>query len=288
MKNLSVAIIGAGKVGSAFAFSLNKKKVNIVAIVDKDLKKAKKLASSVKAKHFTTDVLEIPEETNLFIIAVQDRFIRDVSQNLSKAFSRFEGKFAFHTSGSLTSEELKELKNSGCNVFSLHPNFSFGSKKIKKALVDFNQCVFAIESDSKISVRFAIDFCKMMKWDYLILDKSQKSIYHSLAVILSNYTVTQFYQIEKYLGKKAVKSYLNLLLSTIQNIQNSGVKDALTGPILRGDVETVSKNLFALKNLNAELKSIYKNFGILTLELARDKIDNLTFQKLKQILSDEN
>jgi predicted short-subunit dehydrogenase-like oxidoreductase (DUF2520 family) len=125
-----------------------------------------------------------------------------------------------------------------------------------------------------------------MKWDYLILDKSQKSIYHSLAVILSNYTVTQFYQIEKYLGKKAVKSYLNLLLSTIQNIQNSGVKDALTGPILRGDVETVSKNLFALKSLNEELKSIYKNFGILTLELARDKIENLTLQKLKQLLSE--
>lgn len=285
MKKLSVAIIGAGRVGSAFALALKKRKVRIVSVVDKNLIKAKKLASSLKSDHFTSEISNIPEETNLFIIAVQDRFIKKVSSKLSQSFQDLKGKFAFHTSGALTSEELSDLKNSGCTVFSLHPNFSFASEKRENKFINFDKCVFAIESDSKIAKKFAIDFCKMMEWDYLIINKNQKPVYHALAVILSNYTVTQFYQIEKHLGKKAVNSYLNLLLSTIQNIQNSGVKNALTGPVIRGDVETVIKNIQSLKNLNSELKTIYKSFGILTLELIGDKLDKKTLQKLKQILS---
>lgn len=285
MKNLSVAIIGAGKVGSAFAISLRKKRIKITSIIDKNYKKAKTLAAKVKANHYSKKISEIPEKTNLFIISVQDRFIKEVSQELSKNFSDWKGKFAFHTSGSLNSDELIDLARKGCNVFSFHPNYSFASDYFKDNLINFNESVFAIETDSKISKRFAIDFCKKMNWDYIILKKDQKPIYHAFAVILSNYTVTQFFQIKKYLGNKAVKAYLNLLLSTIQNLKNLGVKNALTGPVIRGDVLTIKRNLTSLEDLNEDLKLIYKSFGLLSLELVEQKLDKQTFQEIKKLFS---
>jgi predicted short-subunit dehydrogenase-like oxidoreductase (DUF2520 family) len=286
MKKISVAIIGAGRVGTAFALSLKRKKIKIISVVDRSLRKAKELSIKVKAENFTTKISEISSEANLFIIAVQDSHIKEIATELSRLNFNWEENFAFHTSGALTSEELSELEKVGCKVFSLHPNFSFVSNFFSNEILDFNKSVFAIESDSKTSKKFAINFCKMMNWEFLVLRKNQKPIYHSLAVILSNYTVTQFHQIEKYLGKKAVKSYLNLLLSTIQNIQNFGVDKSLTGPISRGDVLTVKKNLEALGTLHNELKIIYKKFGLLTLEIVKKKIDVSNFQEFQKVLSD--
>lgn len=285
MKKLSVAIIGAGKVGTAFAFALKNQGIKINTIVDRSAKKARELYRKVKAKQFTTKLSEISEETNLFIISVQDRFIKEISYELAQKNFNWKDKFAFHTSGALTSEELNELEKVGCNVFSLHPNFSFVTNDIPLKILDFNQSVFALETSSKISKNFAIDFCRKMKWEFFILKKEQKEIYHSLAVLLSNYTVTQFHQIEKIFDKKALKSYLNLLLSTIQNIQNFGVEKALTGPISRGDILTVYKNLEALGKLNDELKIIYKKFGLLTLDLVKDRIAKMEFNELEKILS---
>ncbi|MGB9665449.1 MAG: Rossmann-like and DUF2520 domain-containing protein [Ignavibacteria bacterium] len=285
MKKLSVAIIGAGKVGTAFALALKHKRIKIISIVDRSAKKARELSKYVKAQQFTTKISEISEKADLFIISVQDRYIKEVSYELSQNNFNWKEKFAFHTSGALTSDELKELEKVGCNVFSLHPNFSFVSNFIPFEILNFNKSVFALETSSKISKRFAIDFCKKMNWEFFVLKKEQKEIYHSLAVLLSNYTVTQFYQIEKVLGRNAVKSYLNLLLSTIQNIQNFGVEKALTGPISRGDILTVRKNLEALDNLNDELKIVYKKFGILTLEIVKNKIDKIEFDELEKILS---
>lgn len=284
MKNLKVAIIGTGKVGTAFALDFTKKKIKVIALIDKNSKKARSLARKINCNVFSSDISDIPEEVNLFVIAVQDRFIHEVAQSLSNALININNKYAFHTSGALTSAELKNLSEKGCNVFSLHPNFSFVSNaSSNQKLIEFDECLFAIESPSKKAFSFAKNFCNELGYKFIKIDAEQKILYHIFSVIISNYTVTQFYQIEKYFGKKAIKSYINLLKSTIQNIEKSGVKKSLTGPIIRGDLYTIQKHLKLLSKLDRNLKEIYSNFGQLTTKMLEPDLDRKSFNKLKKI-----
>lgn len=283
LKNLKVAIIGLGKVGTTLALDFTRKKIKIVALVDRDLKSASSLARKIKTRISSNKISDIPIETNLFVITVQDRFISEIDQILSKTFSNFRNKYVFHTSGALTSEELKFLKRKGCNVFSLHPNFSFvWNNASMHKLIDLNGCMFTIESKSKKAILFAEKFCKKLGYEFIKINTEQKTLYHILSVMISNYTVTNFYQVEKYFGKNAIKSYLYLLKSTIRNIEEFGVKNSLTGPIVRGDLITIQKHSEMLSKIDRNLKDIYLKSGKLTLEMIYQDLDKKSVSKLKK------
>lgn len=286
MKNLRTAIIGAGKVGTALALDFCRKKLNIAAVIDKNLKKAKELAKQTKAEIYSNKISDIPEEVNLFVIAVQDRFIQDAAKNLAKSFRSLKGKFAFHTSGALTSKELKPLAEKGAKTFSLHPNFSFVSGNLRnQKIVKFIEAVFALESDSKLTIKFAERFCRKMKYDFIHVNSKQKVLYHLFSVIISNYMVTEFYLIEKHFGRQMKKSYLNLLKSTIQNIEKFGITKSLTGPIIRDDFGTIQKHLKILSEINPFLKDIYIKFGKLTIEFIEQRIKKQPSEELKKLFN---
>ncbi len=97
--------------------------------------------------------------------------------------------------------------------------------------------------------------------------------------------MTKFYQIEKHLGKKFIKSYLNLLKSTIQNIEDYGVKKALTGPILRQDFQTIQKHIVTLHHLDENLNDAYKKFGQLTISLIEKNLDSISLNKFKKLFN---
>lgn len=284
MKKLNVAIIGAGKIGTAFALDFFRKKIKIVAVIDKDIQKAKKLSQKIRSDKYSDKIADIPSVANLFVIAVQDRFIKDVGKDLSKSFSHFKGKTAFHTSGALGSDELISLEKKGCLVFSMHPNFSLVSvEPEKQKFVKFHQSIFAIESKSKKAISFAKFLCDMLGYEFIKISSDKKVLYHILSVLISNYTVSKFLMVEKYLGKKFLKSYLNLLKSTVQNIEELGSKKSLTGPIARVDIETIKKHLKVLSTVNDQLLGIYRNFGFVTIERIKDQIGEEATKELIKI-----
>ncbi len=286
MKNLKVAIIGAGKVGAAIASDFYEKGINIEAIIDKEKTKAKRLAQKVGSKIHSNQLSKIPSSVNLFIISVQDRFIFEVAKDLAKTFSNLIGKYALHTSGALSSEDLNPLKEKNCEVFSLHPNFSFRSINTSRhSLIKFNECVFAIESNSRKAIAFAKKLCKNLNYEFIELKPEQKLLYHIFSVIISNYTVTDFYQVEKFLGKKFIKSYINLLKSTIQNIEEFGVKKSLTGPIIREDIKTIEKHLSFLSKIDKNLIEVYKKFGQLTIKMIENDLKKETKNELKKLFN---
>lgn len=286
MKNLKVAIIGAGKVGAAIASDFYEKRIHIEAIIDKEKTKAKRLAQKVGSSIYSDHFSSIPSSVNLFIISVQDRFVFEVAKDIANIFSNLEGKFAFHTSGALSSEELNPLKEKNCEIFSLHPNFSFLSNNTsKQSLIKFNECVFAIESNSRKAIAFAKKLCKILDYEFIELKSEQKLLYHIFSVIISNYTVTEFYQVEKFFGKKLIKSYIKLLKSTIQNIEEFGANKSLTGPIIREDIQTIQKHLSSLSKIDKNLMELYKKFGQLTIKMIENDLKKGTRNNLKKLLS---
>ena len=77
-----------------------------------------------------------------------------------------------------------------------------------------------------------------------------------------------------------------MIEGTLSNIEKTGTIEALTGPIVRGDVETVEKHVEEIGVKQPELLPLYKSFGFYTIDIAsnRGAISESCTQKLKKLM----
>lgn len=101
-----------------------------------------------------------------------------------------------------------------------------------------------------------------------------KAGYHAAAAMVSNFTVTLYDAARRVAEQNrmapdsAARIYLPLLRGTVRNLEAQEPVAALTGAIRRGDAETVSAHLRALRS--NELRRLYVELGKATLRLARE------------------
>lgn len=101
--------------------------------------------------------------------------------------------------------------------------------------------------------------------------ESQRVLYHAAAVFASNFVDVVFAEGVRQLRrlgwseKEAVAALLPLLDGAVANIHATGPVGALTGPIRRGDADTVRRHLEALEN-----PELYRMLGSIALEIAKE------------------
>jgi predicted short-subunit dehydrogenase-like oxidoreductase (DUF2520 family) len=86
--------------------------------------------------------------------------------------------------------------------------------------------------------------------------------------------------------KTALAALEPLVRATIDNVTAMGPEKALTGPIARGDCETVARHLEALAKCPPDLVNLYRTAGLWTVQLAKRKgtIDEETVEALRELL----
>jgi predicted short-subunit dehydrogenase-like oxidoreductase (DUF2520 family) len=125
----------------------------------------------------------------------------------------------------------------------------------------------------------------------LVGDKD-KALYHAAAVIASNYLVAvedMAVQVLVEAGfdqESALGALQPLISGTVNNVREHGTTNALTGPIVRGDVETVRAHVEALRPLPGGELELYCALGRHTLQIARrrESLDAETIAALGEVL----
>jgi predicted short-subunit dehydrogenase-like oxidoreductase (DUF2520 family) len=81
-----------------------------------------------------------------------------------------------------------------------------------------------------------------------VVHDDHRVAYHAAAAIASNHVVALLGSAERVAASAGVplEAYLELVRATIDNIEDLGVVDALTGPVARGDWETVARHREAI------------------------------------------
>jgi predicted short-subunit dehydrogenase-like oxidoreductase (DUF2520 family) len=67
----------------------------------------------------------------------------------------------------------------------------------------------------------------------------------------------------------ARKAFRPLLTATLDNIDRKGIVSSLTGPIARGDLETLKKHMKSMERRVPELLPLYMSLGRMTADVAR-------------------
>jgi predicted short-subunit dehydrogenase-like oxidoreductase (DUF2520 family) len=274
MKKPRVALVGMGALGTALAEALPRAGYNIDEVI---LHHSASRASRRRARGVAARVSR-PEEAllkaQLVIFCVPDGQIAIAARSL--AGRDWNGKSALHTSGALLSSELIRLRRQGAAVGSMHPMNTF----VLGVKADFHAIPFAIEGDKR-AVSAARALAGALGGNPFVIAPKNKVLYHALGSFSSPLLVALLAAAES-VGKAAgIKDSrqltANIVRKTLENYLAHGAGAAFSGPLRRGDVNTVRKHLRALKKLPAA-RAVY-------LALARSAAEELPAGKgIKELL----
>ncbi len=255
---MRLGFIGAGAVGTALGVFLRAKGSDVIGYYSKTYDHALSAAKRVNALAYP-HLDELLDACDCIIVSVNDDSISDVSKALSIC-KGLQGKVVVHTSGAMNEEPLLPLKKKGAYVGSLHPLQSFAD--LDSAVNDLSTSYFALEGDFPEAFHQWINgLCIKI----IPLMAHQKTQYHMAAVIASNYLVSVLaFAVDEMqeigVDRDTAQAMLApLIQGASRNVLTIGVDKALTGPIVRGDAETVRKHLYLL---SGEKKKLYQLLGL--------------------------
>lgn len=285
---MKIGFIGAGKVGTSFGIYLKLHKQIIHGYYSRSYESAQKAAELTDSKA-EKEIEKLVDNSDIIIISTNDNEIPKVCNVLVDEDFLKEGKILIHMSGAASSKILKRVKEKKCYIYSLHPLQAFAD--VNKAVKDLKDTVFSLEGDEE-KMSIIEDILNSTGNNYFKIASEQKEIYHATACVVSNYLVTlidyglslfQAIGINKDEGYKALYP---LIEGSIKNIYQLGTAKALTGPIARGDNETITKHITALNKILPDSLKLYNLLGLKTLDLASEEKlkDKEKIIKLENIL----
>lgn len=277
-----VAIIGAGRLGTSLGRALAKKGYPILWIADRKPAAARESRRIIGQGRATSDIARAGE-AGIIVLSVPDEEIERVARRLARTSGVWRGKVVLHTSGILSADVLAALRPKGAFCASFHPVQSFPRKDLPP--VHFKDIVIALEGD-EAALPAAKRLVRSLGARALLLQARDKIFFHAACSMASNLFVPLFEMARTLLRRigikdaRAVRVLLPLVEGTLQSLKHFDGADALTGPISRGDVETVKKHLEALKRYPAARRA-YQALGAEAVRFARKK--GLPSGKLKTL-----
>jgi predicted short-subunit dehydrogenase-like oxidoreductase (DUF2520 family) len=247
-----VAIVGAGNLGTALGLALKYAGYAIEAVIARSgrasLQRARRLAKQVGAKA-STDLSAVRAEVIWF--CVPDAEIARAARSLEGGVD-WKGRVALHSSGALSSDELAGLRKRGAVVASVHPLMTFvrGSRPLLAGVP------FAIEGDAA-AVRVVRRVVRKLGGSAYSIRKQDKAAYHAWGTFASPLLTALLATTEEVAAlagvhrKAARQRMIPILQQTLANYAAFGAAGAFSGPIVRGDVDTVKRHLRVLRGASA-------------------------------------
>jgi predicted short-subunit dehydrogenase-like oxidoreductase (DUF2520 family) len=287
----SFAIVGSGKVGTSLGWFLSRRGYPLVGIAGRNRETAEAAARLVGTDVFTDRAWEITPRAEVVFITTPDGAISGTCEELLKNDGFKENAVVLHCSGSLPSTILSFGEKGRYHTGSLHPLQSFAA--FKTDWNPFRGIIAAVEGDAE-AIAVAREMANDLGATPLEIRTEAKSLYHAAAVVASNYLVSLMDLSLRLMadagisGKNAIDVLYPLVRGTLSNIEEVGIPEALTGPIARGDVETVTDHLTKMATATPDLIPIYKSLGRHTIKLALDKktVSQSAAKKLREILKE--
>lgn len=239
-RRMSIALIGAGPVGTAIAVQSKGRGHRIVAIVSRRASSARSLAARVGCALSGTRVRVIPPDVDLVVLAVPDGDIERVAISLAATMPWSRRTGFVHTSGAMSSGLLAALRSSGHRVASLHPVQSFSRHADRRTVGTLLQDVWWGVECSASDRQWAHRIARSLGGRPFAVPKEGKIAYHLACTFASNYPVLLWLlaaQLGRHAGvPRGMTPFVPLIRTSLANTLEMGPLRALTGPAVRGNL----------------------------------------------------
>jgi predicted short-subunit dehydrogenase-like oxidoreductase (DUF2520 family) len=225
-------------------------------------------------------------EAGVVILAVRDDGIRPLAETLAAARAITPDHVVLHLSGVQGQEALGPLVTSRAALGSLHPLQTIveperAPARLKGAWAAVEGMPRAVEAAERLAQDLGMR-------PFRIATKA-KAIYHAGAVFASNYLVVVEAMAQRLLrhagltDADAWAALRPLVEGTLENLSRAEPKDALTGPVARGDTTTIVRHI---ESLTLDDGKLYRALGRAALELAQKRgMDEATAEQVAAALA---
>ncbi len=225
-------------------------------------------------------------DVDTVILTVRDDAITPLATSLAKARAITERHVVLHLSGVQGQEALGPLVSTRAALGSFHPLQTIVEPeltpgRLKGAWAAVEGMPRAIEAGERIAQDLGMR-------PFRIATKS-KAIYHAGAVFASNYLVVVEAVAQRLLRHAGLSdadawaALRPLVEGTFENLSRHEPREALTGPLVRGDTATIVRHL---ESLAVDDATLYRALGRAALELAQKTgMDEQTAEKVAEALA---
>jgi len=229
----SVTIIGAGNVAHNFGLAFRQAGYLITEIYSRTRNSAMLLSQTLNCD-FTTNLAELSDETDIFIIAVNDDVIEDVIAQIPH-----KNKPIIHTSGSAPIEVFNGKGFKRYGIF--YPVQSF-SKHDTESLTPIPICV---EANNVETENLFLSFASSVSSKVYSLDSKKRKTLHVAAVFANNFSNHMFHIADSILGEDNISFEIirPLIEKTADKIKMDKPVNAQTGPAVRRDNKVIQSHL---------------------------------------------
>jgi predicted short-subunit dehydrogenase-like oxidoreductase (DUF2520 family) len=238
MTPLRVGVIGAGRVGAVLAAALYARGHVIVSVAgesDASKRRAAALLPGVPVDKPTA----VARACDILLLTVPDDMLDNVVTQLSASGAIREGQLVVHTSGSHGLRVLEPATRLGARPVALHPAMTFTGTS--RDLDRLALCVFGVTAG--VAERaWASDVVAELGGSVMWVPEELRGLYHAGVAHGANHLVTLVSQAMELLGAAGATDPAATLRPLLQAALDNALADgdaALTGPIVRGDVNTV-------------------------------------------------
>jgi predicted short-subunit dehydrogenase-like oxidoreductase (DUF2520 family) len=224
--------------------------------------------------------------SDVVLIAAPDRTIDSVAAELAHlGGAEWRGKVVLHTSGALDSSALKPLGDAGAATGSIHPMQTFSSQGVP----NLAGRMFGIDGHPA-AMKMARKMIRQMGGVAVRLSGANKAAYHAAGTIACAHvlalleTATRLLMADGFKRRQASRALVALTRQTLDNLERIGPRASWTGPLTRGDFQTVERHVHALSEFPPEYAEAYKALSRLTVAVLSDD-PRPSLQRLDGILS---
>jgi predicted short-subunit dehydrogenase-like oxidoreductase (DUF2520 family) len=262
---LTLGIVGAGRLGSSLALALEHAGYPITSVHSADPADADALCHRLAGSRVAS-AAEMAERCELVFMTLPDSAIATCAD----AFPWRAGQQVVHCSGALELSVLDAARRAGALRGCLHPLQSFPEPFGDPGR--WAGIVCGIEADGPLDTVLE-RYARALGADVVRLEGIDRARYHAAAVFASNYMVALHVAADEAWAAAGLPPALArralgpLGVGTAERLARLSLEDALTGPLARGDTQTIAHHLRALAAI-PELRALYVHLGRSLLKLA--------------------
>lgn len=283
---LDIGVIGVGRVGSVLGAALARAGHRIVAataVSRESVSRAQRMLPTALLRP-ADEVVELSE---LVLIAVPDDVLPGLVMGLRATGSWQPGQFVVHTSGAHGVAVLSPAAAAGALPLALHPAMTFAGRPEDLDRLDGAPFgVTAQEALRPVAETLVVEIGGEPVW----IDESARAAYHAALTMGANHLVTLIADARDLLAAADVAQPSRLLAPLLGAALDNALRlgdGALTGPVSRGDAQTVAAHLATIEERAPALRAPYQAMALRTCEraLAAGRIDDAAAAELTAVLS---
>jgi predicted short-subunit dehydrogenase-like oxidoreductase (DUF2520 family) len=270
-RNPTTFIVGAGPVATALAGALRLGGVPVLGLWARKPVSARASGSIAGVAAFSSAPPDVLLEAEVIILAVRDPSINEVAKMLLGTGLIGKRHVLLHCAGATSAKELLgDVASQVAGIGTMHPLSAIADGKT--AMRSLKGVVFGVEGDD-VGRHAAIRLVGCLGGIVMSLEGSQMASYHAAAALASNYIVAALDAAADALAmagvpaNQAALALVPLAEGALRNVSAHGTTDGLTGPVRRGDAQTVRRHLEALQG-RSDLVEIYRALARRAVEIA--------------------